>query len=182
MKKTFWSSLLMTLSLYAQVEKNTTNTPTTTPHTNTVKETDTPTVDLVTVIKSKRKMYLSCKGKILKTYRVALGSNEGDKQKEGDRKTPEGYYTLDYFKENSSFYKALRISYPNPNDILQAKEAGVNPGGQIMLHGQPNGQSWWKTLFKQNRNWTAGCIALHNDEMDEVLTLVKVGTPIVIKP
>lgn len=139
--------------------------------------------DLVTVVKSDRKMYLSYKGKILKTFKIALGGNPvGHKEVQGDQKTPEGYYKLDYFKENSSFYKALRISYPNSMDCANARKVGKSPGGSIMIHGQPNNQGWFKSFFKQREDWTAGCIALHNDEMDEVLKLVKVGTPIHIRP
>jgi murein L,D-transpeptidase YafK len=139
--------------------------------------------DLVTVIKSERKMILSKKGKILKTYDIALGGNPvGHKQVKGDQKTPEGYYRLDYFKEKSSFYKALHISYPNRKDCSTARKAGKSPGGAIMIHGQPNHQGWFKSLFKQQTDWTAGCIALYNSDMDEVLEFVKVGTRILIKP
>lgn len=139
--------------------------------------------DLVTVVKSKRKLYLSCKGKILKTYNIALGGNPvGHKKVRGDQKTPEGYYRLDYFKSESSFYKALHISYPNNQDCCNARKAGKSPGGSIMIHGQPNDRGWFKTLMKKRRDWTAGCIALLNRDMDEVLKFVKIGTPIHIIP
>ena len=140
--------------------------------------------DLVTVIKSERKMYLSCKGKILKKYDIALGENPvGPKRVLGDKKTPEGKYKLDYYKANSSFYKALHISYPNRKDARNAWKLGKSPGGSIMIHGQPNhGEIKKKSFFQRYNDWTAGCIALENDEMDEVLRLVKVGTPIHIKP
>jgi len=139
--------------------------------------------DLVMVVKSKNKMYLSNKGKILKTYDIALGGNPvGDKKVQGDKKTPEGYYTLDYLKLDSSYYKALHISYPNRKDRQNAQKAGKSPGGQIMIHGQPNNQGWFKSFFKQRTNWTAGCIALFNSDMDEVLKFVKAGTTILIKP
>ena len=143
--------------------------------------------DLVTVVKSERKMYLSCKGKILKKYDISLGGNPiGHKEVQGDQKTPEGNYKLDYFKPNSSYYKALHISYPNRKDTLNARKMGKSPGGAIMIHGQPNHKkiekSFLDRFFKRNNDWTAGCIALENDEMDEVLRLVKVGTPISIKP
>lgn len=139
--------------------------------------------DLVTVIKSERKMYLSCKGKILKKYDISLGSSPvGHKQVQGDKKTPEGYYKLDYLKENSSFYKALRISYPNRKDYQNARKMGKSPGGAIMIHGQPNNKKIERSFFKKRKDWTAGCIALDNNEMDEVLRLVSVGTPIRIKP
>ncbi|RRS32737.1 MAG: ErfK/YbiS/YcfS/YnhG family protein [Epsilonproteobacteria bacterium (ex Lamellibrachia satsuma)] len=139
--------------------------------------------DLITVIKSERKMYLSNKGKILKTYKIALGGNPvGAKKVLGDQKTPEGYYRLDYLKSNSSFYKALHVSYPNRKDCANARKAGKSPGGAIMIHGQPNNQGWVKSFFKQRSDWTAGCIALYNSDMDEVLKFVKVGIPILIKP
>ena len=140
-------------------------------------------VDLVTVVKSDRKMYLSCKGKIIKTYRIGLGGNPvGHKQVLGDQKTPEGYYKLDYYNPQSSFYKSLHISYPNNRDYKNARKLGKSPGGSIMIHGQPNGKKMEKSFFGRQKDWTAGCIALDNDEMDEVLRLVQVGTPIHIKP
>jgi murein L,D-transpeptidase YafK len=140
--------------------------------------------DLVTVIKSQRKMYLSCKGKILKKYDIALGGNAvGHKRVKGDKRTPEGKYKLDYFKPNSSFYKALHISYPNRKDCQAARKLGKSPGGSIMVHGQPNNvEIKKKSFFQRYNDWTAGCIALENDEMEEVLALVSVGTPIYIKP
>ncbi|MDD3592242.1 MAG: L,D-transpeptidase family protein [Sulfurovum sp.] len=140
-------------------------------------------MDLVTVVKSERKLYLSHEGKILKTFNIALGGNPiGHKKVQGDQKTPEGYYKLDHLKEDSSFYKALHISYPNREDCSTARKTGKSPGGAIMIHGQPNNQGWLKSFFKQRTDWTAGCIALFNSDMDEVLKHVKVGTPILIKP
>ena len=139
--------------------------------------------DLVTVVKSERKLYLSCKGKILKKFDISLGKNPvGPKIVQGDKKTPEGKYKLDYFKANSSFYKALHISYPNRSDYKNARKLGKSPGGAIMIHGQPNNKKIEKSFFQLYHDWTAGCIALENSEMDEVLRLVKVGTPIHIKP
>ena len=142
--------------------------------------------DLITVIKSDRKMYLSHKGKILKTFDISLGGNPvGPKKVQGDKKTPEGKYKIDFFKPNSSYYKALHISYPNGKDCQIARKMGKSPGGAIMIHGQPNHQKrrgWFESLFKQRNDWTAGCIALHNSDMDEVLKLVSVGIPIHIKP
>lgn len=139
--------------------------------------------DLVTVIKSKRKMYLSNNGKILKTYNIALGANPvGAKRVLGDRKTPEGYYRLDYLNDNSSFYKALHISYPNREDCKNARKVGRSPGGLVMIHGQPNNQGLAESISLQRTDWTAGCIALLNRDMDEMLKFVKVGTIIHIKP
>jgi murein L,D-transpeptidase YafK len=137
-------------------------------------------VDLVKVEKSISKMYLLDGGKVVKEYHVAFGASpKGHKQQEGDEKTPEGSYSLDYKKENSSFYRAMHVSYPNEQDKENAKKLGVSPGGFIMVHGQRN----WLGLFSpitQQFNWTNGCIALTNNEMDEFMDLVKVGTPIQI--
>ena len=137
-------------------------------------------VDLVKVTKSKNKMYLLEDDKIIKEYDVAFGENpKGHKEQEGDERTPEGTHTLDYIKEDSSFYRAMHISYPNKADIENAKKKGVSPGGFIMVHGQKNNFGWLGAIT-QNFNWTNGCIALTNKEMDEFLELVKVGTKIQI--
>ena len=139
-------------------------------------------VDLVRVIKSEKTMYLLSKGNILKEYHVVFGANpKGHKQQRGDERTPEGRYKLDYKKSDSSCYKAIHISYPNKQDIERARKAGVDPGGAIMIHGQKNGLGWLSWL-SQRFNWTDGCIAVTNSEMDEIWKMVKTGTPIEIKP
>ena len=138
-------------------------------------------VDLVKVDKSENKMYLLEGDKIVKEYQVALGANpKGHKQQEGDEKTPEGRYVLDYIKEHSTFYRAMHISYPNDRDTAAAMARGVSPGGFIMVHGQRNGLGWL-ALVTQKFNWTSGCIALSNSEMDEFIELVDVGTAIEIE-
>lgn len=138
-------------------------------------------VDLVKVDKSENRMYLIANGEVIKNYHVAFGeSPKGHKQQEGDEKTPEGSYTLDYIKEDSSFYRAMHISYPNKKDIEEAKRKGVSPGGLIMVHGQSNRPGWLSSTA-QRTNWTDGCIALTNSEMDEFIALVKVGTAIYIE-
>ena len=120
--------------------------------------------------------------KTLKKYHVAFGANpKGHKLQEGDERTPEGKYILDYKNERSSFYKAIHISYPNDEDKKRAKEKGIRPGGQIMIHGQKNGFGWLSFIV-QRFNWTDGCIALSNGNMDEIWDAVEVGTPIIIKP
>lgn len=127
-------------------------------------------------------MYLFTGADAVKEYSVVFGANPvGHKEKEGDEKTPEGKYTLDYKKEDSSFYKAIHISYPNEQDIAKAKENGVNPGGLIMIHGQKNGLEWLSPL-SQLFNWTNGCIAVKNSDMDEIWKLIEAGTPIEIQP
>jgi murein L,D-transpeptidase YafK len=139
-------------------------------------------IDYVLVNKSEMKMYLLAKGETVKDYSIALGANpKGHKQQEGDERTPEGKYFLDYKKSDSSFYKAIHVSYPNKEDQAKAKERGVNPGGLIMIHGQKNGLGWLSWV-SQNFNWTNGCIAVTNTEMEEIWSLIKVGTPIEIQP
>jgi murein L,D-transpeptidase YafK len=138
-------------------------------------------VDLVKVDKSENRMYLFDDGHLIKDYHVAFGENpSGHKQQEGDEKTPEGVYTLDYKKEDSSFYRAMHISYPNEIDKANARRLGVSPGGFIMIHGQRNWLGWLAPITQQ-LNWTNGCIALTNSEMDEFIELVNVGTKIEIE-
>ena len=137
-------------------------------------------VDLVKVDKSANKMYLLDNGNIVKQYHVAFGANpKGHKQQEGDEKTPEGTYTLDYKKEDSAFYRAMHVSYPNPQDTQNANANGVSAGGFIMVHGQRNGLGWLGSVT-QRFNWTNGCIALTNVQMDEFMELVATGTEIYI--
>lgn len=138
-------------------------------------------VDLVKVDKSERKMYLLSGADIIKEYDIALGENpKGHKQQEGDERTPEGEYVLDYIKEDSSFYRAMHISYPNSIDIANADKKGVSPGGFIMIHGQRNWLGWLAPIAQQF-DWTNGCIALTNAEMDDFLQLVGLGTKIQIE-
>ena len=138
--------------------------------------------DFVLVVKSEAALYLKKSGKTLKKFPVVFGADpRGPKQKRGDKRTPEGCYLLDYKKADSAYYKAIHISYPNVRDRQRAKAAGVDPGGQIMIHGQKNGFEWLQSLTQQF-NWTNGCIALSNQEMDEIWWAVDAGTPIEIKP
>ena len=138
--------------------------------------------DYVLVNKSEKTLTLKIKGKVIKQYHVVFGANpKGHKIQEGDERTPEGEYILDYKKSDSSFYKAIHISYPNSKDKENAKKLGVNPGGAIMIHGQPNGYGWFSFVL-QKFNWTDGCIAVKNNEMDEIWDSVKIGTPITIIP
>lgn len=138
--------------------------------------------DLVMVRKSQARLYLMQEGRVQKSYPVALGRNPtGHKQQEGDRRTPEGRYVLDYKKSDSAFYKSIHISYPNQSDRLRAAARGVDPGGLIMIHGQKNGFGWLAEITQQ-RNWTDGCIAVTNAQMDEIWEAVTVGMPIEILP
>ncbi len=139
-------------------------------------------VDLVVVEKSKERLVFLDAGRVVKEYTVVFGANPvGHKQQEGDERTPEGAYVLDYKKSDSAFYKSIHISYPNEADQLRAEDLGVAPGGFIMIHGQRNGLSWLSRLT-QLFNWTDGCIAVTNAEMDEIWQLVEKGTAIEIKP
>lgn len=141
-----------------------------------------PAVTLVRVLKTDHKLQLLSGENLVREFRVVFGANpKGHKMQEGDERTPEGSYILDYKKTNSTFYRAIHISYPNAKDIASAKSRGVKPGGDIMIHGQRNGLGWLSFL-SQRFNWTNGCVALPNKDMDIVWALVKEGTPIEILP
>ena len=136
----------------------------------------------VRVLKSDHKLQLLAGDKVMHKFHVIFGANpKGHKTQEGDERTPEGKYKLDYKKPNSAFHKAIHISYPNATDVAVAKSHGVRPGGNVMIHGQKNGLAWL-SLASQRFNWTNGCVALSDDDMDIVWSLVKEGTPIEIKP
>lgn len=140
--------------------------------------------DRVVVLKGERRLVLMRGDRVLKVYRVALGRYpEGHKTREGDAKTPEGQYTIDYRldSDRSKFYRALHISYPNDRDRAHAARLGVEPGGQIMIHGLPTKWSA-KDVGHPKLDWTQGCIALTNREMDEVWEMVSDGTRIEIHP
>ena len=137
---------------------------------------------LIVVEKQARRLDLIRDGRVLKTYDVALGSNPaGHKQQEGDRRTPEGSYAIDFKHPRSRFHLALRVSYPNTEDRTQAQQRGMPPGSDIMIHGLPNGLGL-VGRFVLSRDWTDGCIAVTNSEMEEIWAMVDVGTPIQIKP
>ena len=138
--------------------------------------------DSVLVIKSESMLYLLHQGNELGSFGVAFGANpEGHKQRQGDERTPEGHYMLDYKNPNSKYYKSIHISYPNARDRENARKRGVDPGGDIMIHGQLNGYGGLST-FVQLFNWTDGCIALSDQDMDVVWEAVNPGTPIEIRP
>jgi murein L,D-transpeptidase YafK len=141
-----------------------------------------PQADFVLVVKSEKRLYLMQDGDVIASFRVAFGSNpKGHKEQQGDERTPEGRYVLDHKNPHSAYYKSIHISYPDAEDRARARKKGVDPGGDIMIHGQKNGYERWE-MFAQWVNWTNGCIALKNDEMDIVWEAVKVGTPIEIRP
>jgi murein L,D-transpeptidase YafK len=141
------------------------------------------TIDRILVLKRKRTLMLMRGPEVAHSFRVALGKEpRGAKLREGDGRTPEGSYRIDARNPSSQFYRAMRISYPNATDRARAREQGVRPGGQIMLHGlDPAIQAKWRDdhwMF----NWTRGCIAVTNAEMDVIWSAVAVGTPIDIHP
>jgi len=138
--------------------------------------------DMVRVFKSRHQLELMKNGEVTARYHVVFGASpQGHKTRQGDERTPEGRYILDYKKKNSDFYRAIHISYPNANDREAAKARGEDPGGAIMIHGQPNGYGWFSFLL-QRFNWTDGCIALTNSDMDKVWAAVDPGIPIHIHP
>jgi murein L,D-transpeptidase YafK len=139
-------------------------------------------VDLVRVDKSDRRMELLSKGEIVRSYSISLGGNPiGHKQQEGDQRTPEGSYVLDWRNPSSCCVKSIHVSYPNAADKAAAKVAGVDPGGMIMIHGPLNRLSWLDWLL-QMFDWTDGCIAVHEEDMLEIWEMVGNGTPIEISP
>ena len=139
-------------------------------------------VDLLIVYKSRRLMEAYSGTRIVKKYKVSLGRNPfGDKQFEGDKKTPEGVYSINAKNPNSGYHKNLGISYPNQQDINEARKLGKPTGGDVKIHGLRNGLG---IIGKFHRwyDWTAGCIALTDEEVDELYVTVAVGTKIDIRP
>jgi L,D-peptidoglycan transpeptidase YkuD (ErfK/YbiS/YcfS/YnhG family) len=140
------------------------------------------TIDRIVVEKAARKLSIFRDGRQLKTYRVALGrSPVGPKEKEGDMKTPEGIYKIDGRNAQSSFHLALHISYPSNDDNARAAERGVSAGFDIMIHGIQNGRGWIGA-FHRWKDWTAGCIALGDEEIEELWRVTPDGTIIEIRP
>ena len=138
--------------------------------------------DRVVVLKKERTLELLRAGKVVKSYRVALGGDPvGPKARLGDHKTPEGVYLLDSRNSQSQFHRSIHISYPNARDRAAARAKGVSPGGDVFVHGLPNGYEWVGASHRM-KDWTDGCIALTNQEMDEIWSAVKDGTPIEIRP
>ena len=138
--------------------------------------------DQIIVNKQARELWLMAKGKPLKRYRIALGGNpRGHKTQQGDQRTPEGVYRIAGRNPRSAYHRALRVSYPNARDRRRAKQQGVSPGGDIMIHGLPNGLGWIGPLHRWV-DWTAGCIAVTDPEIEEIWRAVPDGTSIEIKP
>jgi murein L,D-transpeptidase YafK len=138
--------------------------------------------DRVVVLKKAHELQLLSRRKVIKTYKVALGGDPvGPKTRRGDHKTPEGVYVLDSRNAHSQFYKSIHISYPSERDRAQARKNGVSPGGDVFVHGLPNG---YRAVGAAHRlkDWTDGCVAVTDGEIDEIWRAVPDGTPIEIKP
>lgn len=149
---------------------------------NDLRSLPQPKVDLIHIEKQKRRMTVFFDNKKSKSYRIALGfSPLGPKEIEGDGKTPEGIYTITYKNPQSQFHRSLKLSYPAPQDWQRANRLGRNPGSNIMIHGlgeRFNRAGKWHVL----KDWTLGCIAVTNEEMDEIYRLADVGTKVKISP
>ncbi len=137
--------------------------------------------DRIVVTKSTHTLVLYSHGAVLRTYQVALGRASGPKQQQGDNRTPEGHYRIDAHNPHSSAHLSLHISYPNADDRARAMAAHRQPGGDIMIHGLPNGFGYLGGLHRAT-DWTFGCIAVTDEEMDEIYRLVPNNTPIDIEP
>lgn len=138
--------------------------------------------DSIIVDKSDRKLYLLRNGRVIKDYEVKLGSKpDGDKIFEGDGKTPEGNYFISNKNPNSKYFLSLLVSYPSKQDIELAERLGKKPGGEIMIHGQPNDANFIERIKNEYSDWTAGCIAVSDKDMIEIYSMVDVNTPILIR-
>ena len=139
-------------------------------------------VDRILIEKNARRLMLISQGEVLKSYNIALGGNPiGPKERQGDNKTPEGTYVIDGRNKDSRFHLSLHISYPNERDRNRAKELGVSPGGDIMIHGIKNGFSWVGDAHTAV-DWTKGCIAVTDEEIEEISKLAPNGTIVEIRP
>jgi murein L,D-transpeptidase YafK len=137
---------------------------------------DGPPVTSVVAYKGRRRLYLLHEAQVLRAFDFELGfAPEGHKQVEGDGRTPEGAYLIDRKNPNSSFHLSVGISYPNAEDRAKARALGQPPGGDIFIHGTP-------VLNRGDDDWTAGCIAVTNREIEDIYAMVEVGTPILIYP
>lgn len=141
-----------------------------------------PKVDRIVVHKKDHKLFLMSGDQAIKTYSIALGRGGLEpKRRQGDGRTPEGKYVIRSRNRHSQFHRSLRISYPDAADRQRARKLGVSPGGDIFLHGLPNGQGWIGAAHRAV-DWTDGCIAVTDQEIEEIWALVPDGTPIEIRP
>ena len=143
---------------------------------------DFPMADRVVVNKAERKLHLMIDGEPLRSFDIALGlAPNGDKETEGDQKTPEGRYALDARNPDSDFFLSIHISYPNARERQDARRKGIDPGGQIMIHGQPNDPTYSEAYYA-SEDWTNGCIALSNSDMIDIWLMTPDNIPIEILP
>ncbi|MEQ9562290.1 MAG: L,D-transpeptidase family protein [Woeseiaceae bacterium] len=149
---------------------------------NPAAASDFPVADKVLVEKSKRKLHLLKNNQPFRTFEIALGvAPVGDKEREGDQKTPEGLYYLDMRNPASDFFLSIRVSYPNSTDRMEARRKGLDPGGQIMIHGQPNVPTY-SAAYYAKEDWTNGCIAVSNSDMIDIWLMTPNHVPIEIVP
>jgi murein L,D-transpeptidase YafK len=138
--------------------------------------------DSILILKKEHRLEVLSNGKVIRSYKVALGQGGlAPKQQEGDARTPEGHFVIDARYPNSAYHRALHISYPSAEDRKHAAKLGVSPGGAVMIHGLPNGKGWMGDTHRLY-DWTLGCIAVTDHEIDEIWNLVAVGTPVEIRP
>jgi murein L,D-transpeptidase YafK len=141
-----------------------------------------PHTDRIVVHKKARTMELTHAGQVIKTYKIALGGEPvGPKTRQGDHRTPEGVYVIDSRNAHSQFHRSLHISYPNAADRERARKLGVATGGDIYIHGLPNGYGFVGSAHRA-RDWTDGCVAVTDREIEEIWGLVEDGTPVEIRP
>lgn len=141
-----------------------------------------PQADRILIKKAEHKLYLLQKGRVLKSFDIALGLvPKGPKEREGDFRTPEGLYHVEAKNRDSDFFLAIKVSYPNAKDRAHARALGVDPGGQIMIHGQPNNPKYDERRY-QGWDWTDGCVAVSNSDMVDIWLMTSESTPIEIKP
>src|SRR5579863_5343638 len=138
--------------------------------------------DSILILKKDHLLELLKNGRVIRTYKVALGQGGlAPKEREGDGRTPEGHYIIDSRNAQSHYHKALHISYPNAEDRKRAARLGVSPGGAVMIHGLPNGRGYIGAAHRLY-DWTLGCVAVTDAEIDEIWEIVSVGTPVEIRP
>ncbi len=138
--------------------------------------------DRLLVVKSERKLYLLKEGEVLRSFDIALGLiPQGPKLREGDFRTPEGNYHLSRRNPNSDYFLSIQISYPDARDMVRARAAAIDPGGEIMIHGRPNEPKYSESRY-QTWDWTDGCIAVSNSDMVDIWLMTDDSTPIEIRP
>jgi murein L,D-transpeptidase YafK len=167
-------ALLVCTMLSAPARADTAGTP--------VFRFDWTPAERIVIEKSKRKLTLIRADKVVRQFDISLGRNPvGPKQRAGDSRTPEGQYYVDFKNLYSNYYLSVRLSYPSPSDLARAHAQGVDPGGNIMIHGMPNGVRWPYTGYA-GEDWTDGCIAVSNAAMQEIWLAVREHTPVEIRP